>query len=106
MSTQRNELAVMIAKHHDAFFGVEYSEPATQDIQLADTLIAAGWTKPRVIDDVESRDALPDGTVVRSSAGTIAARFDNSCGVLFGMSLPFPWENLTLPLTVLWEPQP
>lgn len=73
---------------------------------IADGLIAAGWTKPRTIEDVESRDALPDGTVVRSSAGTIACRFDNGRGVMFGMSLPFPWKNLALPLTVLWEPTP
>lgn len=41
--SNREELATMIANHHDKFFGVEYAEPATQDFGLADELIAAGY---------------------------------------------------------------
>jgi len=54
------------------------------------------------ITTVADREALSVGTVVRSAAGTIACRFDEERGVVFGMSLPFPWRTLQLPLTVLW----
>lgn len=53
---------------------------------------------------VAERAALPVGAVVRSTAGTIAARFDAERGVVFGMSQPFSWATLQLPLTVLWQP--
>lgn len=49
-------------------------------------------------------DALPVGSVVRSSAGTIGCRFDRKRGVVFGSDYPFPWESLQLPLTVLFRP--
>ena len=47
-------------------------------------------------------EALPVGHVVRSAAGTIAARFDQDRGVVFGDNRPFPWIALELPATVLW----
>lgn len=47
-------------------------------------------------------EAVPVGHVVRSAAGTIAARFDQDRGVVFGDNRPFPWIALDLPATVLW----
>lgn len=47
-------------------------------------------------------EAVPVGHVVRSAAGTIAARFDQDRGVVFGDNRPFPWIALELPATVLW----
>lgn len=48
--------------------------------------------------------AVPQGTVVRSLSGTIAARFDTGRGVVFGDDRPFPWRALSLPGTVLFAP--
>ncbi|ACZ29593.1 hypothetical protein Xcel_0554 [Xylanimonas cellulosilytica DSM 15894] len=48
--------------------------------------------------------AMPDGTVVRSDAGTIACRFDAQHGVVFGDDRPFPWATLRLPVVVLYRP--
>lgn len=50
------------------------------------------------------RQALPPGTVVLSSGGTIACRHVDLDGVLFGMDVSFPWDRLQLPLTVLYRP--
>ena len=60
---------------------------------------------PRAISTPAERAALPAGTVVRSASGTIACRHhDENVGVLFGMSTPFKWSDLSLPLTVLHLP--
>lgn len=53
----------------------------------------------------QGRGALARGTVVRSAKGTIACRFDDQYGVLFGDDRPFTWSALQLPLTVLFDPQ-
>lgn len=52
----------------------------------------------------EELAATPEGTVVRSAAGTIAARFDTTNGTLFGDDRPFPWAALDLPCQVLYRP--
>lgn len=60
---------------------------------------------PRIIETPADLDRLPARSVVRSSAGTIAARFDGRNGVVFGDDRPFPWHQLALPATVLWSPE-
>lgn len=60
---------------------------------------------PQCIETAEELDQVPVGAVVRSDAGTIAARFDSRHGVLFGMVTPFPWHRLALPAIVLWSPE-
>ena len=47
-------------------------------------------------------DALPVGTVVRATDGTIACRYDQRLGVVFGDDRPFPWSVLKPPAVVLW----
>jgi hypothetical protein len=49
-------------------------------------------------------DALPVGSVVRSSAGTIGYRYDETRGIVFGDDRCFPWGVLELPLTVIYRP--
>ena len=50
-------------------------------------------------------DALPIGSVVRSSAGTIGCRYDERRGLVFGDDRCFPWTgHLAFPLTVLYRP--
>lgn len=44
------------------------------------------------------------GTVVRSAEGTIACRFDQTLGVVFGDDRPFAWSLLADPIEVLWLP--
>ena len=56
------------------------------------------------ITTAEARSALPPGVIVRSAAGTIACRHDGGMGVCFGVERPFAWDQLALPLTVLWRP--
>jgi len=49
-------------------------------------------------------DELPHGSVVRSDAGTIAARYNEQHGTVFGDDRPFPWAKLRLPVTLLHVP--
>ncbi|WJJ10800.1 hypothetical protein P9990_19805 [Prescottella equi] len=72
--------------------------------EAADAILAAGYSRPRVVETIDELLALPDKVIVESSAGTIAARFDDHCGVLFGDERPFPWIRLALPATVLRIP--
>ena len=79
----------------------------TQPVDIAEHLIAADVRPPaRVIEtDEELAGTVPDGSIVRSNAGTIACRFDYGAGVVFGDDRPFPWGSLDLPVTVLWTPE-
>lgn len=118
----RVELAALIAKQRDAFFGLEYAEPATQDIQLADELMAAGWTRPRTITTVEELDALAEGALREASGTYFGSGAFTDCHVrkvpqYIHSSDEAVFEvlcygsidvarQLTLPATVLWEPAP
>ena len=61
------------------------------EVRLADSEIST----------LEQLRAVPIGTIVRSSAGTIACRFDHDNGVVFGDERPVPWEMLQLPVSVV-----
>ena len=60
-------------------------------------------TQP-IVETVQALKDLPVGVVVRSAAGTIACRADESAGVVFGDERPFPWTSLMLPARVIWRP--
>lgn len=60
-------------------------------------------TQP-IVETVQALKDLPVGVVVRSAAGTIACRADESAGVVFGDDRPFPWTSLMLPARVIWRP--
>jgi len=49
-------------------------------------------------------DEVPVGAIVRSPAGTIACRYDESVGTVFGDDRPFEWGALASPVHVLWMP--
>lgn len=49
-------------------------------------------------------DDVPVGSVVRSPAGTIACRYDETNGIVFGDERPFLWSKLVSPGPVLWSP--
>ena len=82
---------------------------------LADAILAAGYTKPRIITTAAELDALPDGSVIRDAAGTIRERFNDleTTAALwyrtgsggYVLSAQFTWGKL-LPATVLHEPTP
>lgn len=56
------------------------------------------------IETAADLDALPYGSIVRSDAGTVAARYDAQHGTVFGDDRPFPWSKLRLPVTLLHVP--
>lgn len=82
---------------------------------IADGLLAAGWTKPRTIENAEELDALPMGSKVVSAgyewtknyatANTPSGGIERE--VWFNVYDDFDTsEDFTLPATVLYEPTP
>lgn len=61
---------------------------------------------PKRIETYDELMAVPIGGLVRSSAGSIAARFDTDRGVLFGDDRPFKWLALRLPAVTIPIPEP
>ena len=49
-------------------------------------------------------DDVPVGAVVRSPAGTIACRYDEGVGIVFGDDRPFERGALASPVHILWMP--
>lgn len=100
--TERDELARLLMS--DAIMDIPDIGGFDYALHEAGVILAAGYRKPRTINTAEERESLPFTAVVRSDAGTIAARVDSSRGALFGLVTLFPWADLRLPITVLWEP--
>ena len=80
------------------------------DVQeAADTILAAGYRKPRTITTAEELDALPNGTAVMDGQGEVARKLVYGWRVLVSESGFDAWlsdslEETYLPATVLWEP--
>ena len=72
--------------------------------EAADIITAYLAAAQPVVETVQALKDLPVGVVVRSAAGTIACRADESAGVVFGDDRPFPWTSLMLPARVVWRP--
>lgn len=70
--------------------------------RLARELLTAA--KARRIETDAELHAVGRGVVVRAKDGTIAARFDERFGVVFGDDRPFSWSALHAPATVLFDP--
>jgi hypothetical protein len=69
---------------------------------LAASLHASGYRPPaRVIDD--PADVPVQAVIWWPADKTIAARFDEVHGVVFGDDRPFAWSVIKGPVTVLWE---
>jgi hypothetical protein len=55
--------------------------------------------------DADALAVVPRGTIIRSAKGTIACRYDELLGVVFGDDRPFDWNRLSAPATLIWMPQ-
>jgi hypothetical protein len=67
--SEREELARLIANQLDRLFLNRELEPAHQDYQLADALLAAGWRQTRTVSSAEELNALPLDSVVINERG-------------------------------------
>ena len=84
MSTQRDELAreIFISDNSHARRAVmeaEWSERSggyQYAFWIADGLIAAGWTKPRIITTAEELDALPQWSAILDGVGDVAQKLN------------------------------
>lgn len=71
--------------------------------------VLAAEARTRTVKSARALANLPVGTVVLSASGTIACRVedhpDHARGVVFGDERTFPWNLLSLPVTVLHHPK-
>ena len=96
-STPRDQLAQII---YDTLNG-QYGDFCMPD-DAADAILEAGWRPPaRTVTTVEELDALPEGTMIRDSEGTVAENWD---GTWYVTGAGRYW-NEDLPATVLYEPE-
>ncbi|WP_341394046.1 hypothetical protein [Arthrobacter sp. G119Y2] len=81
------------------------------DVEAAAALLAAGYRKPRTITTVEELDTLPVEAVVRSHVGVVweKGEFPDEPEFPFwttpGTNHEYPASHISLPATVLWEPE-
>jgi hypothetical protein len=107
MST-RDELAATVEGALDSSHGIiAWAGPAQEDI--ADAILAAGYSKPRTITTAEELDGLDVGTVVMDGQGEVARKLAYGWRVLVSESgfdawLSDPLEETYLPAIVLHEP--
>jgi hypothetical protein len=106
----RDELAALIGSKLDRLFGSREFGPAKQDFDLADELIAAGYSKPRTITTAEELEKLPYGSAVQTSDETDTvvlkdkgAAFRNQSGC--ELSATDLWRFGTHPFTLIYSPE-
>lgn len=82
--------------------------PTEESYAIADHLLAAGWSRPRVVTTEDDLDALPDGSIVVDAVGTVWCRRDGlwcEAGYAEGLET---WEVVDdtagLPARILWSP--
>lgn len=104
---QQDELEKLIRKIDETTDGLGEWHDATEYLEWARKEVQRilNASRPRVVETAEELEALPHRVIVESSAGSIAARFDDEHGVIFGDDRPFPWMRLALPVTVLRMPK-
>lgn len=77
--------------------------------ETADAILAAGFRKPRTITTAEELDALPFESVLRDAQGHVLERWGGpgeNVWVTVMVNAFIPRGDITLPATILWEPQP
>ncbi|MCW2092815.1 UNVERIFIED_ORG: hypothetical protein M2328_006095 [Rhodococcus erythropolis] len=78
--------------------------------ELANRLLAAGWSKPRTVNSAAELDALPMFTVIRSEQGSVWERQYGALGKPLWIEatqtrgFPHTSDEITLPATVLFTP--
>lgn len=120
MSTQRDELAREIHSTEQLGCGccTDYNYTREQDqhadkldvntiaVAIGDTLLAAGWTKPRTITTAEELDDLDADSVLRTKRGTLYTKGRDRDVLLSGVGWFTTSDAIAeeQSFTVLYEP--
>lgn len=118
MNAQRDELAklIFVADNHASpdperewqVTLAEEPEYTKYAYDLAEVVLAAGYTKPRTIETAEELDALPKRSVILLNDGNVAQKDGHYWFEASSYDMPmtslYIWENDFLPATVLYEP--
>jgi hypothetical protein len=92
----------------DELAAIVRQEPGYPASRLADTLLAAGYSKPRTITTVDELDALPVGTIileVDGSASRAAKRHNGRNWWADGPDALSASALIPLPATVIYAPE-
>lgn len=92
--TARDELANVIAETYLNNMAAGPLAPKLTNTDLAEDILAAGYTRPRTVTTIEELDALP------LEAPDLPWWSKPGDPRMYGS------RHLALPVTVLWEPQP
>jgi hypothetical protein len=103
----RDELAAVIVEA----YGESPDEcPCEQDLDVADAILAAGYSKPRTITTAYQLESLPFGSAVQTSdeSDTVVLRgeganFRNQSGA--DLSATDLWRYGTHPFTLIYSPE-
>ena len=111
----RDQLAQIINEHMEADVPetvADKHEPVDADYAMATAILAAGWRPPaRTVTTVEEVDALPDRSVVVAANRTALQCVGSMQPYWYGnvwCDAESRWwgsGDVTLPATVLWEPE-
>jgi hypothetical protein len=103
--TARDELIELVfpilEKCFDSDWNMTYSE------MITDAILAAGYTKPRIINSADELLALPEASVVLDYEGDVSQKRGGLwCGYETAPINSNKLARIAGPFTVLYEPQP
>lgn len=97
--TARDYLAAVIVEA----YGESADEcPCEQDLDVADHILAAGYSKPRTISTVEELDALPDDAVILDDMDGPLVKLNKWW---HGSTVNLDSYSIIFPATVLYAPK-
>jgi hypothetical protein len=98
----RDELAAMRGELQDLVGDAAERDDDDWFMDAANSILAAGYRKPRTVTTVEELDALPVWSVVRSEQATIWEKFHGFWAETMTLGR-HPSDHIALPATVLFE---
>lgn len=102
--TLRDRLVDLIEWAETDTYATSQPDGMARTTILATAILDAGWRPPaRTVTTVEELDALPEGTMIRDSEGTVAENWDGTWHSTEGGC--YGHEILALPATVFYEPK-
>lgn len=100
-----DELAAVIADSAVARNGAYVVVP----MEAANEILAAGWSRPRMVTSLNGVDALDVETIIRDADGHPKEKMSGPDGEYWaapGDRRKYDPHEIWFPVTVLWEPQP
>lgn len=103
----RDELADVFTGHPVGFGGFPKKLMRGHAQEIAEAILAAGYRKPRTVTTTEELDAMPAGSIVLDmDPDALLKTHTGSWRSLLDPDGHFGSKDISLPATVLYEPEP